>query len=105
MVGEGHAPVVAVLLAAAKKTKGIRPHCCPQRAWTPDPAGVFPCKLSTLAGSTKGGHERFMDPLGGAPLQRGSRVSRARTRGHGHAPVVPVLLVPARTTWAAESGN
>jgi hypothetical protein len=38
MVGEGHAPVVAVLLAAAKK--GRRVHGGPQRARTPRLCGL-----------------------------------------------------------------
>jgi hypothetical protein len=43
MVGEGHAPVVAVLLASAEKEKGTRADGGPQRARILDPC-CSPCK-------------------------------------------------------------
>jgi hypothetical protein len=75
-VGEGHDPVVAVLLASVK---GRRVHCCPQRA-DPGPHGFFPCKSAGFGGP-QGTMIAILDPL-------------ASPRWVGRCPVVAVL-VPA----------
>jgi hypothetical protein len=54
-------PVVAVLLASAWP-KGRRVHCCPQRAWTPDPSQLSPAN-EPFFGTAGRGHDRaFVDP-------------------------------------------
>jgi hypothetical protein len=80
LVGGGHAPVVAVLLAVA--SKGRRAHRCPQRARIPDPATLSPAKHPFLGDRTKGPSWRSWTP------------SRRRTHGR-RPPVVAVLLEPA----------
>ena len=76
-VGEGHAPVVAVLLALAKK-KGRRGHRCPQRARIMDPK-PFPLQIASFLGTARGAIIAILDPEPAA-------------WGEGHAPVGVVLL-------------
>ena len=76
MVGEGHAPVVAVLLAAAKK--GRRVHGGPQMARTPRLCGFFPAKR-LFSGDRRRGPSWT------------ARQADAVMVSEGHAPVVAVL--------------
>jgi hypothetical protein len=88
MVAEGHAPVVAVLLAMSV---GRRVHRCPQRARTPD-LQPFPLQRSHSVGLRRGPW-RVHD----GPLEVARREALGRPRppvamvGKAHAPVVAVL--------------
>ena len=46
----------------AQGKKGRRVHCCPQRAWTPDPRQPFPCKTAVSGGPREGAIIAFLDP-------------------------------------------
>jgi hypothetical protein len=85
-VGEGDAPVVAVLLGSAKE-KGRRVRRCPQRARTPGLCG-FPLANRLFSGDRrKGATIAIVDPPGKPD---------AVTVGEGDAPVVAVLLGSAK---------
>ncbi len=82
MVDEGHAPVVAVLLASVKKAD--ESIAAPRRARTPDPAAsAFPLQTGRSQGPPEGATIAILDPLASRP---------AVMVGEGHTPVVPVLL-------------
>jgi hypothetical protein len=98
--GRRPCPVVAILLEGKKK--GRRAHRGPQRPRITAPYAVSPAKPCFL-GCRKGSHDGDDGPRGAA--SRAIVRAAAVLLGEGHAPVVPVLLVPARTTWPAESGN
>jgi hypothetical protein len=59
LVGEGHAPVVAVLLAYAKRQTS--PLLTPKDT-DPRTLRLFPCKPAAFVGAAKGAMIRFMDP-------------------------------------------
>jgi hypothetical protein len=44
---------------------GSRAHCCPQRAWTPDPAS-FPLQTGRFQGTAEGAMIAIVDP--GEPM-------------------------------------
>jgi hypothetical protein len=64
-------PVVAVLVRAHQ---GRRVHRCPQRARTPDPCGLCPCKPATFGGPPEGAMIAIVDP------------QASRRRGGGRRP-------------------
>jgi hypothetical protein len=59
-VAEGYAPVVAVLLAAAKKS--TRAHVGPQRRRPPGTLGHLSCKPVVSGGAAVGARMVIMDP-------------------------------------------
>jgi hypothetical protein len=80
MVGEGHAPVVAVLLEGRGK-KADESITAPKGHGSPDPA-AFPLQI-TIFGDRGRGHDRHRGPQG---------KPTAVMVGEGHAPAVAVLL-------------
>jgi hypothetical protein len=83
--GEGHAPVVAVLLASAKKKKADESIAAPKGRADPEPHGLFSCKSAGFRDPPEGTMIAIVDP----------QASRRRMVGEGHAPVLAVLLAPA----------
>ncbi len=85
LAGEGHPPVVAVLLASAKD-KALESIAAPKSA---DPGGSWlsPCKPVVLRRPPEGAMIAVVDP----------QASRRVIVGEGHAPVVAVLLASAKT--------
>jgi hypothetical protein len=73
--GRRPCPVVAILLEGKKKRRRV--HCCPQRAWTPDPCGFSPCKPAVFKGPPEGAMIAVVDP----------RQADAVMVGEGHTPL------------------
>jgi len=82
MVGEGHAPVVAVLLAAARSQTSPS---LPQRARIMDPLAVLSLQIRCFWRVRIGGRMCLHGPSSRAACRR-SR-SRRRDGGEGHAPL------------------
>ena len=93
MRGEGHAPVVAVLVASAKADEPI---AAPKGRAPRPPRPVFPVNRQ-LSGVREGGHDGVRGPILPDPaLLRGERADAVMV-GAGHAPVVAVLLASAKS--------
>jgi hypothetical protein len=92
---EGHAPVVAVLLASAKRQKAGESIAAPKGHGPRLPA-AFPLQIGTFLGNHAGATMAIVDPSGWHP-------QLARGGGRGHAPVVAVLLLQAGLTAGAGS--
>jgi hypothetical protein len=95
LVGEGLAPVVAVLVASAKGRLGDRG---PQRARIMDPLAVLPCKSAVSWGSRMGAMMPFVDP----PVARhfcwrfGTTCPSDSSRRPGHDPASALLHACSR---------
>jgi hypothetical protein len=80
---QGHAPVVAVLLASAGK--GRRAHLCPQRAWTPNlPVFGLTMRLAATRRGRRGHNERPLPNLSAKAIHP---QADAVMVGEGHAPL------------------
>ena len=88
MVGEGHAPVVAVLLASEGK-KADEPIPAPKGSESRTPQTFSPANGPLPGEPRRGPRWRSRTPLAGTPSRLARRV------GEGHAPVVAVLLAAA----------
>jgi hypothetical protein len=96
MVGEGHTPVVAVLLASADEADESIPAPKGSESRTPRP---FPLQTGRFLGGHDGGHDADRGPLWPAP----SAASPAVMMGEDDAPVVAVLLAAAKRSSAGRS--
>jgi hypothetical protein len=83
VVGEGHAPVVAVL----RRVRDSR-RWRPPKASVPGSLGYFSCKTALSEGAAMGAARPIMDPSRWASPRR----LESGVEGRGHAPVVAVLL-------------
>jgi hypothetical protein len=91
LVGEGHAPVVAVLLASAKPDESI---AAPKGHGPPDPA-AFPLQTEGFLGATMGAKMAIGGPLWPAPPPR-LALPRWWARAMPRCPLLlPLLLLKA----------
>lgn len=90
LVGEGHSPVVAVLLREVKYADD--PIVAPKGA-DHGPKPLFPCKMTAFEGSTMGAMMPFADPSRRHALSgSATELAAAVLVREGHAPVGAVLL-------------
>jgi hypothetical protein len=83
MVGEGDAPVVAVLRVVWKRPTSAS---LPPKGANRGPPDLFPCKLGASWGCTKGAMMPFMAPFGGRAVGSATELSGCRTRGRRTCP-------------------
>jgi hypothetical protein len=95
LVGEGHAPVVAVLLASAKPDESI---AAPKGHGPPDPP-AFLLQIGCFLGTTMGAMMAIADPSG----PHRSAASPPWVGGEGHAPLWQYLS-RLQNPWQADAG-